>query len=93
MSNDQFDGRDGNGYQPKAKPAEGNGPDKLSVLKFDPSAMEQACAYMERNLEAMTRYQRAYARLQRERFVSLVAVGFTPDQALELICRTSMFGN
>lgn len=76
---------------PESLPA--RDPSNLRALQFDHSDMEKACAYMERNLEAMTRYQRAYARLQRERFVSLVAVGFTPEQALEVICRTSMFGS
>jgi len=105
MSNDRYDGTEGNGYQPRAGASTGDeqcpgqenppprDPSNLRALQFDPSAMEKACAYMERNLEAMTRYQRAYARLQRERFVSLVAVGFTPEQALEVICRTSMFGS
>lgn len=128
MCKNEFDGKDGNGYQPlrEGKSMSGRSPKPLGaerpeppppppppersvkgdtplpptrdhssvhLLQFDPSAIEGAAAYLERNLEAMTRYQLAYARLQRERFVSLAAVGFTEEQALEIICRTAMFGN
>lgn len=65
---------------------------KVEVLKFDPSFMEKAAAYMERNMEAMVRYQRSYAQLQHERYRALISVGFTDQQAIEIICRTSLFG-
>jgi hypothetical protein len=72
--------------RPPAPPA----PPNLTALKFDPSKIAAAADWIERNMGDMIRYHVSYARLQRERYVALVSVGFTPEQALELL-KSPMF--
>lgn len=65
-------------------------PPNLAMLKFDPSKIAAASDFIERNMPDILRYQAVFARLQHERYSLLLAVGFTSEQAIELL-KTPMF--
>lgn len=81
-----------NHERPETPPAPPKEKSNLHLLNFDPSSIEAAADFLERNLVGLVRYNLMWARVQRERFSALVAVGFTPEQALELINATNLMG-
>lgn len=104
----EYDGTNGNGYQPKRDanavagsnappPGPENRPDpppappKLAELKIDRDNFLAAASFLNRNLEGLIEYHRVLARLNRERYVALLTVGFSEAQALELI-KTPLLG-
>lgn len=60
-------------------------PSNVTEMKFNPSKIGAAADYMERNMGEMIRYFGSHARLQRERYTAFLSVGFTENQALELL--------
>jgi hypothetical protein len=108
MKENEYDGTNGNGYQPKrdanavdgwnaAPPDLENCPDpspappKLAELKIDRDNFLALASFLHRNMEGLIEYHRVVARLQRERYVSLLAVGFSEAQALEML-KTPLIG-